>query len=390
MDTPRGELGYDRLEHISRTVYGRSFRDYLSEVPVLGQRLTDEATSRTLLSEWIGQLRVGDPDGVVALYTLYAGERSLHPQADGYSLESFSAMNVSHRIASSLLDELLSNGNLDSKGGLHGTGTVAIAHGPGDEPLRITVDFDAGTVRPRIRIGQGGRFGQEVTAADVAEFVRLMHRFRGTDDPRISIFLQTLHLPTLRHEILHALYSTSAEYRGEVRERVRGLDSEARDYAVLFSAMHYDVLNPAMARRNADIVLDEAFNAYLQLNGFDPASGGSIFSIGDFMRRQEISLSLSAWRRIDDLPVSSEERRRLTELYEGTLAQVGGMSEELFLQHYSARSFDNLYCLRLLRTLLIEQQPEIYARVLHARKHLIDVAVAGPVDSPEAAHGGVE
>jgi hypothetical protein len=216
-----------------------------------------------------------------------------------------------------------------------------------------------------------------------------MNRFRGTDDPRISIFSQTAHLPTLRHEILHALYATSAEYRGEVRERVRGLGPEERDYAVLFSAMHYDVLNPAMVTRNAHIVLDEAFNAHMQLDGFDPASGRSMFSIGDFARRQGIAFSLAAWKRIDDLPLSPPERRRLTEMYQDTLAQAGGVSEELFLQQYSPRIVDNLYCLQLLRALLIEQHPEIYARVLRARELLIDAAVGAPADTPDSGNGGI-
>lgn len=366
---PEGQLfTYEELDRASRELAGESLYDYMRRIDAVREHFADEPGFRAAYHAHVGTFRLGSHAGRIALYSAYAEEASFEPDDDGgLTIAAFTGMNVSHRIVAAMLAEMLEGVSVDADGSLRGVARLMVDAGAEANTRAVEVDFDAGTVSPALRVRDSFGLIRAVTADEVAAFIADFLPLRELDTDAISIFIEMPDMPTIRHELLHALFVGRADWRERVRDLARRTDAAQRETAVLFAAINYDVFDPDMAVVNPDIVLDEAFNAYGLEGRFDIDSGHSWFSIGDYLRARGIPLSLSAYAGLDALPVDAGSLALLRMMH-----AESGLSETAFLREWEGAVFDNLHCMRLLRTLVMEQHPDEYRRVRRARRALVD------------------
>ncbi len=371
-----GRLDWEDLDRISMDLAGSDFHAYMSETPPYGSKFRTEEAGRAFFEAHVSHLIVGDRATQLALYTAYAEEASFRRDADSVlRISAFNGMNVSHRIVREMLNEMLSGVTVGPGGKLAGVGSLLVDLGSERNTTLVSIDFDRGVITPALEVEEalGGR--RPVTVADISDFVSLFLPLATMEDDAIAIFVGMPDLPTIRHELLHALYAADAGHRQQVLVRARNASQVQREMAILFAAINYDVLDPDMPSRNRHIVLDEAFNAYTEEGRLDLDAGRSWFSIGDFERAHDIRFSLAAYDSIGALPVSDDEHTVLRDMYEYFAESAPELDERSFLEQHGKRVLDNVHCLHFLRHLLQEQHPDIYEQIVLARQALLDALI---------------
>lgn len=366
-------LDWKHLDDASEALEGVPFLSYLREVHPFRLRFHTTEDAKTFLERHVRMIRLGDHAASLALYTAFAEETSFRERDDGVlEIREFPGMNVSSLIVRDMLDELMAAVVMKPDGSFSGTGALVVDTGSESNTRTITINFDTGEMEPQLEVIDRLGDTHAITTADVAELISMHLPLETLDPSSIGIFVSMPDMPTIRHELLHALYAADPGYRAATRALAGAATLEQREYAVLFAAINYDVFDPDMALRNPDIVLDEAFNAYLHEGRFDPASGYSWFSLGDFVRSQDISLSLRPYTRIAEIPVEPETHAVLSALYSHLRTLEPGLTEDEFLTRHVERVLDNLHCLRLLHALVRQQHPGLHERVVQTRRILID------------------
>ncbi len=347
-----GVLGYDGIDRLCRLKSGQSLYDFCNEHGALDGIAENETEFRALIGDYVKRFESGALDAKTALFNAYAEESSFKPTDQGtLEMSRYAGMNVPIGVVRDMTNEFFQNATFDENGTPHGTGTLRVDFGSGLNDVEITVDFDRKTVDPRLSIDYG--FGRKiVTYDDVMSFftdylepqngnpallTRDGNRFainpEASSDTSMNIYLISTEPEVIRHEIMHALYDNSLEFRETVHARARGATEEQRECAVLTAACGYDVFDPDAPRVTRDIVLDEVFNAYHDQGVYNYETMRSThpsFTIGSFCDQYDLTLALS----------------------DPALRDSGDM--------------------RLLRTLLMEQQPEFYERVIQTRRDLVD------------------
>jgi len=389
----RGEIDYAALDRAARATEGLAFHEYMTQIDEVGDFLDGEADLRRRFDRYITSFRIGDNAAELALYTAFAREARFEERADGcLEIASFSGMNVPHAVVAAMFDEFLDDVAVDEPGGLSGTGRVAIPVDGHDSPASIEVDFGRDDVRPCLFVTNELGGSRAVTADDVETFVSWYTDDRGEDRPllvrrdgdwqtadngpggptALNLFAQMTDLPTIRHEMLHALFRNAADFRASIVESARRSNREQREMAVLFTAINYWILDSGIEQINPDIVLDETYNAYSLEGDYDIETGRSRFSAGEFARTYDIRLSLDAFESIDALPATPAEKDAIRALHEAAAEGDPELSERAFLRGHSTRILDNIGSMSLLRRLLREQHPAFYESVERARAALVD------------------
>lgn len=382
----RGVVDYDVLDQASQRQLGYSFHAYMLEAEPVRALYPREGEFRAFFRRTVDALYIGDYGRELAIYTLFAREaRPRQVAGSGFVLPEFSGMNVPHRLVVALFNSVFPGLEVDDAGQLTGAGTLRLAPQAGHDGLQLVVDLgDTRSITPALAVFSGLGDPEPVHGGDVAQFLRWYledetalqrdaNGWQSADEQvGIRLFARQLHLPTIRHEVFHALYLADPAYRRHIHDRARASDTREREMAVLFTAIGYAVLDPEMAAINPDIVLDEAYNAYRLEGVYDVQSGQSSFSIGEFVDAYGVELSLAHYRRIAELPISAGDSTRIHALFADLQSREPSLTEQGFLHREQDAVLRNIGSMALLRELLMEQDPAFHERVRQAAVTLVD------------------
>lgn len=380
----RGAVDYEALDRASRLQLGRSFHAYMLEAEPVRALYPRESDFRAFFRRTVDALYIGDYGRELAVYTLFAREaRPRKGAGSDFLLPEFSGMNVPDRQVAALFNAVFPDLQVDDGERLTGTGTLRLPSQPGHDGLQLVVDLTDSDVSPELAVFSGLGAPKPVEGADVAQFLRwylddesVLERdangwVSSDDQEGIRLFARQLHLPTIRHEVFHALYLADPAYRRHTHDWARASDTRQREMAVLFAAIGYAVLDPRMAYINPDIVLDEAYNAYRLEGIYDVQSGQSSFSIGEFVDAYGVQLSLAHYRHIAELPISQGDSIRLNALFADLQSREPSLTEQTFLHRERDAVLHNIGSMALLRKLLMEQDSAFHERVKQAVVTLI-------------------
>lgn len=385
-------LSYDELDRKCRSENkGLSLYEYCAQNPALRSAAPTEDAFRAKFAQYIPFVRAVTP-AQLALYAAFAEEASFTPipndPRDALSIPSYSGMNVPNQLVADMCNELLSTASVDKNGMIHGKGVITIDKGSERNGTKVTIDFDKKTIDPPLFIKTAAGM-DEIKTDDIQKFFNNYLAPLGGKEPLIvnrngkfevnpttgtpqglGVFSMADSSPVIRHEIMHAFYDNDKDFRNATLRQAAKLTPEQRECAVLFTACNYDVFDPDTPRVSRDIVLDEALNAYADGRAYDAAEcTAKRASIGDFVRRNNLTLNLDRYSSIDSLPLSAERRQQIHRLHEDLF---GSLTEVQFLKQHCERVLDQINDMRFLRTLLKDQSPQYFAKVEAARKALVD------------------
>lgn len=399
-------MSYDEIDAVIRRENGMSLYDYCDEpAGLLDGVFAGEEDFKTRFPEFVTRFYFGDLEAALVLFNAYAEENHFTKLSDGsLAIGGFFGMNAPHAVVLDLLNELFDSVSFDAKGVPHGIGTLNVDAGYAPNDIPITIDFDKGVVSPPLRTSEYGHH-KDVAFADLMSFINIYIRpgpdgqtlFRRTDqgfvlnekaarDTAMTIFIvsggfrktdEGLDLfpdsTALRHEIHHALYDGNPIYRDKILARARASTPEERECAILYLCDRYDVFDPDALTVTRDIVIDEAFNAYANEGIYDAKTGlSSRTNTLGIMQALDFDLSLSAYHSIAELPLSENEKEAMRAEYERLRANTPSLSEMDFLNSSPQQVFACVRDMRFLLGLIREQDPGLHARIVAARKDLID------------------
>ena len=388
---------YEYVDKNCRSKTGKSFFEFCKESGGLDGIVATESEFRAIYDKSVSRLIVGGFKRELALFAAYSEEDSFRKNADGsLSIDvGFVGFNVPHQMVMGMLDRLHRGVKFNSRGKPTGSGYLYIDEGSFNNVLRVEVNFSKNTISPKLWVTSSTGAKDEVQFKHIERFIetytkaeenrfpqfnRKGNRFvigdKQINPSAMNIFVPKIDHEVMAHETWHALYDSHPPFKEKILSEVRESTEEQRECAVMYLASYnsYDVFDPNTPDFSQDLVVDEVFNAYAFAGRYNPKTMQSTdISIGDFLRDNELDVSLDKYKEVEKLPVSEETVSFLTERYEKLKAETPELSEEEYIEKYKSYILSNTKDFSVLRDLLKEQHPVFYARkVQEARTDLVD------------------
>jgi hypothetical protein len=375
-------------------ITGKSLFDYCNADGSLNGVFRNKAEFMSKMKKYVSEFKIGNYGKSFALFSAFAEEANFKKNSDGsLVIKEFAGMNVPHTVVLKMFNELFKGVTIDSKGVPHGTGTLKIDVGTGAK-MKVRIDFDKKTITPLLR-SQGRLSTGELDPSNVVKFNDLMDflnvylkknksgealliRQGGTfkiNSKRgipngMNIFQASFNPKLARHELMHALYDADPKYKRKIQNKVRRSSREQRECAVLYTSCGYDVFDPDTPNISKDIVIDEAYNAHAQQGSYNVQSGvASKTSAGNFCDQYNISLNLNIYSKIDELPINASYKAGLKQR---KASKFSNLTEKQFINKNKRELLSSITDMKVLRKLLIKQQPATYNKVVKARRNLVD------------------